>query len=75
MRLPRVGHGVEQLSKGLNIAGLGGAQRGSVADNFQAILFLDPSLVSGLTGTGLTSAGLGSNAGSVFSSVSIGAKA
>ena len=50
---------------------VGGAQRGSVADNFQAILFLDPSLVSGLTGTGLTSAGLGSNAGSVFSSVSI----
>ncbi|GAA0867063.1 hypothetical protein GCM10009115_33470 [Sphingopyxis soli] len=50
---------------------VGGAQRGSVADNFQAILFLDPSLVSGLTGTGLTSTGLGSNANSVFSSVSI----
>lgn len=50
---------------------VGGAQRGSIADNFQAILFLDPSLVSGLTGTGLTSTGLGSNANSVFSSVSI----
>lgn len=50
---------------------VGGAQRGSVADNFQAILFLDPSKVSGLTGTGLTSTGFGSTANSIFSSVSI----
>jgi hypothetical protein len=35
---------------------VGGAQRGSVSDNFGAGFFVDPTLASNITGTGLTSA-------------------